>query len=119
MLSEPGEQLDEAKLAKGCRLKPEDNLVVVRMAGKRGVAFFELRCGLARPEARAQPAQLAKGQATGNRSRIEGVAPRQYVPVLAKTRLPERTPCRFAVDNVEYLQRHPPSIRQHLCLALA
>src|SRR5437667_5181664 len=54
MLSEPGEQLDEAKLAKGCRLKPEDNLVVVRMAGKRGVAFFELRCGLARPEARAQ-----------------------------------------------------------------
>ena len=40
-------------------------------------------------EARAQAAQLAKGQATGNRSRIEGIAPRQYLPVLAKPRYPE------------------------------
>ena len=60
MLSEPGEQLDEAKLAKRCGPKPEDNLLVAHVAGKRGVAFFELGSRLALPEARAQPAQLAK-----------------------------------------------------------
>jgi hypothetical protein len=91
MLSEPGEQLDEAKLAKGCGPKPQDNLVVVRVAGERSVPFVELGYGLARPEARAQPAQLAKSQTTGDGSSIEGIAPWQYVPVLAETRLSERT----------------------------
>src|SRR5207248_11464079 len=107
MLSEPGEQLDEAELANGCGPKPQVNLLIVRVAGKRGVTFVELCSGLTRPEARAQAAQLTKGQTTGNRSGIEGIAPWHYVPVLAETRLPQRPSCRFAVDNVEYLHRHP------------
>src|SRR4051794_29916871 len=111
VLIEPGQQLDKAKLANGCGTEPQDNLVVLGVMREGSVTLVELRCAFPRPEARAHPAQPAQCQATRNWSSVESIAPRQDVSLLSEPRLAERTSCRFAVNNVERLNRHAQRIQ--------
>src|SRR5437667_8085826 len=75
VLIEPGQQLDETKLANGGGAEPQDDLLVFGMMGEGSVTLIELGCAFSSPEARAQPAQPAQCQARRNWSSVERVAP--------------------------------------------
>ncbi len=84
--------IDKAKLANGCGAEPQDNLVVLGVMGEGSVTLVEFRCAFPSPEARPQPAQPAQCQATRNWSSVEGIAPRQDVPLPSEPRAWRKEP---------------------------
>ena len=109
MPSEPGEQLDEAKLAKGCGPKPEDNLIEVIEVADHAIALLEIAAhmpevipSLLGDETCALFAQLLERKRRVNRSFMKHVPPGDDLAF--DTGLAQSTGGAVAVRDIQPLQ---------------